>query len=344
MTQEMTIAAPAASTTALAVRLGEMREQMALIHTFVADLMIDGTDYGSIPGTGDRKVLLKPGAEKLCELYGYAALIHDRTSELDRDSGYYRVEFTIRVIRRGDGTVIADGVGECNSFEGRYRWRQAERECPACGTAAIIRGKAELGGGWVCWKRKDGCGQRFAADEPRIVDQPVGRVTNDDLPSAWNTVLKIAKKRALVDAVISATRSSGLFTQDLEDEAAGDAPAEGRPQQRRQGDRRPTKTRMAPDRTGRDWGAFWTAIAGSFRGDVVPRTSLRQEIVYAVIGTQNPQEVPAEHLAFVPAILADVFATTDWRGVNDLEPVGTEVDAARLRFVAAVEGIEAVTA
>jgi hypothetical protein len=32
-----------------------------------------------------------------------------------------------------------------------------------------------------------------------------------------NTILKMAKKRALVDAVLSATRSSGIFTQDIED-------------------------------------------------------------------------------------------------------------------------------
>lgn len=32
-----------------------------------------------------------------------------------------------------------------------------------------------------------------------------------------NTLLKMAKKRAFVDAVLSATRSSGLFSQDLED-------------------------------------------------------------------------------------------------------------------------------
>jgi len=32
-----------------------------------------------------------------------------------------------------------------------------------------------------------------------------------------NTVLKMAKKRAFIDAVLSATRSSGLFSQDLED-------------------------------------------------------------------------------------------------------------------------------
>lgn len=32
-----------------------------------------------------------------------------------------------------------------------------------------------------------------------------------------NTILKIAKKRALVDATLSATRTSNIFTQDLED-------------------------------------------------------------------------------------------------------------------------------
>lgn len=35
--------------------------------------------------------------------------------------------------------------------------------------------------------------------------------------SIMNTILKMAKKRALIDAVLSATRSSGIFTQDIED-------------------------------------------------------------------------------------------------------------------------------
>ena len=32
------------------------------------------------------------------------------------------------------------------------------KTCPACGKAAIIKGKAEFGGGWVCFKKKGGCG------------------------------------------------------------------------------------------------------------------------------------------------------------------------------------------
>lgn len=35
--------------------------------------------------------------------------------------------------------------------------------------------------------------------------------------SIVNNILKMAKKRAFIDAVLSATRSSGLFTQDIED-------------------------------------------------------------------------------------------------------------------------------
>ncbi|HYE10508.1 MAG TPA: hypothetical protein VEF53_10060 [Patescibacteria group bacterium] len=40
---------------------------------------------------------------------------------------------------------------------------------------------------------------------------------NQDSYSIINTLLKIAAKRALIDAVLSATRSSGIFTQDVED-------------------------------------------------------------------------------------------------------------------------------
>ena len=40
---------------------------------------------------------------------------------------------------------------------------------------------------------------------------------NADIADTWNTVLKIAKKRAFVDAVKSTTAASDIFTQDVED-------------------------------------------------------------------------------------------------------------------------------
>lgn len=42
-----------------------------------------------------------------------------------------------------------------------------------------------------------------------------------DFFSQINTVLKIAKKRAYVDAILTATGASGIFTQDMEDISSG---------------------------------------------------------------------------------------------------------------------------
>lgn len=43
------------------------------------------------------------------------------------------------------------------------------------------------------------------------------RYRTQDAANIANTILKMGKKRALIDATITATRASGLFTQDLED-------------------------------------------------------------------------------------------------------------------------------
>lgn len=43
------------------------------------------------------------------------------------------------------------------------------------------------------------------------------RIENPDIADTYNTVLKIAKKRSLVDATLTATAASDIFTQDIED-------------------------------------------------------------------------------------------------------------------------------
>lgn len=44
------------------------------------------------------------------------------------------------------------------------------------------------------------------------------KYASQDAYSLINTILKMSKKRAFIDAVLSATRSSGIFTQDIEDD------------------------------------------------------------------------------------------------------------------------------
>ena len=115
------------------------------------------------------------------------------------------------------GNRMGSGMGSCSTKESKYAYRQAKRVCPACGKDAIVRGKPEYGGGWLCFKKKDGCGSKFAENDALITSQPVGRVPNPDLHDVHNTILKMANKRALVAAVLNVTAASDLLTQDLED-------------------------------------------------------------------------------------------------------------------------------
>jgi hypothetical protein len=122
------------------------------------------------------------------------------------------------------GRLVSTGVGTCSTMESKYRYRQGARKCPNCGAEAIIKGKVEYGGGWVCYAKKGGCNSKFLDSDPAITSQSVDRVENPDPADNWNTCKKIGKKRAYVDAIITATGVSDTFTQDAEDIVGHAAP------------------------------------------------------------------------------------------------------------------------
>lgn len=207
----------------------QAQTQLSLVREFQATvkaLFVQGHDFGVIPGT-DKPTLLKPGAEKLAKLLQLADSydILDRVDDWDKPLFRYVVRCELRLM--GSGTLVASGLGECNSMESRYRWRNANLSCPECGKETVILGKPEYGGGFLCWVKKGGCGAKFREDDARIAGQPRGKVLNDDVFSQVNTILKMAKKRALVDAALSAGRLSDIFTQDIEDLPGFGAPVEG---------------------------------------------------------------------------------------------------------------------
>jgi hypothetical protein len=214
-------------TTAVAVRdeqavamAQEMSVEMVLAQTKkIQELMkvalIDGEHYGVIPGTGQKKTLLKPGAEKLCLMFRFSP---EYSHQTDREpGGHLTVTSTCRLIHSPSGTLVATGSGMGSTHESKYAYRRAERACPKCGVAAVFKSKKDAG--YYCWAKKDGCGAQFQTPEEiaSIESQEVGRKANDDLADQWNTVLKMADKRALVAAVLNGTAASDIFTQDLED-------------------------------------------------------------------------------------------------------------------------------
>lgn len=178
----------------------------------------DGGDFGTIPGT-KKPTLLKSGADKLCELYGLYDE-YDIKSTIDWETGLFDYEVKCILKSRRDDSVVGTGVGSCSSYESKYRWRDAKRSCPQCGKPTIIKGQEQYGGGFVCWKKEgksDGCGAKFKDGDQSIIGQPIGRMDNPDIIDIKNTVLKMAKKRAKIDATIGATRSSGIFSQDMDE-------------------------------------------------------------------------------------------------------------------------------
>lgn len=196
-------------------------ERRDVILKATQNLMQPDVDFGVIPGTGTKPALLQPGADKLCNLFGLSVQ-YDFMEKVEdwsgRDHGgepffYYQVKGRAF---RGD-YLVGEGIGSCSSWESKYRYRKGERKCPECGAESIIKGKAEYGGGWICFQKKGGCGAKFKAGDQLIEGQETGRRPNPDIADQVNTILKMAVKRAKVATVINATSASEFFTQDVED-------------------------------------------------------------------------------------------------------------------------------
>lgn len=209
-----------------AAKLQHLKRGQERIRIIQRELMTEGEDFGNMPGT-DKPGLFKAGAEKLGMFYGLKA-----TFEPTVVAGDGVTAPTIRVQMRcllhvgnADGPVVAEGFGAANSWERKHRYRRAQRACPACGTSGSIRrskfaDKKTGDFGWYC--REESCKAGFTSNAPEIVHQEQGDVQNPDPYDLENTLLKMAKKRAHVDATLTATATSGLFSQDLEE--GGDEP------------------------------------------------------------------------------------------------------------------------
>ena len=177
-------------------------------------VLLEGEHFGVIPGT-KKPTLYQPGAQLLGFMFKLAPSFIIDTVNLD---GGHR-EHTVTCSLTCGAVFVAEGVGSCSSMESKYRWRKGGRVCPACRAGTIKR--STFGNkGWYCFAKIGGCGAKFEPEAEEITSQEGdegGRQENPDIADVYNTVLKMAKKRAFVDATLTATAASNIFTQDLED-------------------------------------------------------------------------------------------------------------------------------
>ena len=189
---------------------------VALIQQIMSAAMKEGEHFGRIPGCGDKPALLKPGAEKLCLLFRLAPAYDVEERQLEGGHREFRVTTTLTSIT--SQVLIGQGVGSCSTLENKFRFRAGpaevtERAVPRAYWETRQDDPAEaqelIGGKGFTVKKVDGQGWMIAKGG--------AKVETDNPADHYNTVLKMAKKRALVDAVLTTTAASDIFAQDLED-------------------------------------------------------------------------------------------------------------------------------
>lgn len=169
----------------------DIRATVNLMQDVMLEVMKDGTHYGTIPGTRS-KSLYKAGAEKLMATFRLAA-----KPEVEDLSANGEVAYRVTVnLLSANGSFVGAGIGECSSAEDKYSWRAA-----------------------VCDEEFEETPEnrrrvKFSKYQGKVEKKKQVRTNPADVA---NTILKMAKKRAQVDAVITATAASDIFTQDIED-------------------------------------------------------------------------------------------------------------------------------
>ena len=165
------------ATTARGLTVEEAKQFDDDMNRFIDSVLISGVDYGVIPHC-NKPTLLKSGAEKIMNYLGLIARTEVVNRVEDYNTGFFSYECKVYLIDY-NGIVKGEGVGICNSREGRY---------------AKQNGYA-----------------------------------------VQNTVLKMTKKRALVDAALNVGNLSARFTQDVEDmNVETDVPVGRNPEELRQ--------------------------------------------------------------------------------------------------------------
>jgi len=104
-----------------AITIGEAKARIELLQEFVKEMMVEGLDFGFIPGCGDKPSLLKPGAEKLCDIFGLSKFIEVTNRLEDWEIGLFSYEVKAVLTNKRTGLIEAEGIGSCNSKESKYK-------------------------------------------------------------------------------------------------------------------------------------------------------------------------------------------------------------------------------
>ena len=210
---------------------GDLVNQVQILQSAMKAVMREGEHFGVIPGT-PKPTLLKPGAEKLGLTFRLAPRYVGEREPIQLPDGHREYVISCALYTIGSERFVGMGLGSCSTMESKYRWRSGAGKTTGkpvpkdyWNARKTDSQKAQqiLGGpGFVVGKTESGAYEIFEKSDERV--------ENRDLADQFNTVLKMALKRAFVSAIMTATAASDIFTQDMED-VSQEAPArKGQPE------------------------------------------------------------------------------------------------------------------
>jgi hypothetical protein len=179
-------------------------ERYNLMVHYCTKLLKDGVDY-SVPFESkkadkdkdkdkkkpDKKILLKPGAEKLATLFNLEIETVTIAEVLDWEKEFFYVKTRTTITR--DGKFITSQEGSCNNFEKKYRYRTVSEKYATAEEKKKAVSKFNTANGYTML-----------------------RLPNEEGYDLIHTILRMASKRSMVAAVLVATGASEFFSQDLD--------------------------------------------------------------------------------------------------------------------------------
>jgi len=171
--------------------------------------LVDGVDYTrEIYGKDSKPALLDPGTFKMINFFQVRPRHRVLEHVLVTDEGRERVKYVVaaELLNPKTGFIVAEGVGSCSTDEVKYQYRWL--------TASKLKNE-----------------QGYSEEEIDRLPQremrgrsggkfKVYRIRNPELLDLDNTIVKMAAKRAEMDAALQLPGVGAVFTQDLGDQPA----------------------------------------------------------------------------------------------------------------------------
>lgn len=232
-------------------KIAKVKSDISLAESMVETVLEKGIDWGLHPGT-DSYALKDPGASKLINAFN----CYSKAEVLYREVTDSKISyvFEVSLIYREDGKIKTSGCGACTTMETKYGYR------------------------WVADPESYGY-DREGLKKRQGKAGIVYRIPNPEWSELENTILKMARKRAEVDSVMSLP-GVGTALARMYAQAGGKAKA---------------------DRPGDEWSGFWSRVKAM---------GLDQEKVHIALSVGSMKEWLAQGHTLNDAIkvLADMLA------------------------------------